>query len=155
MQSQAVDRPAYVVPPQVVGIATLVLIVLVDRLAPLPFLPQAAALVAGGPLLVTGIGLWVWGGLSFRHTGESPEPGSTGRVLTSGAFRVSRNPIYAGGTLAMLGLGVLLNTLLGVGVAVASGVAAHFLAIMPEERYLEAKFGEAYRAYRGQVRRWL
>src|SRR5690606_35886166 len=106
--------------------------------------------------LAAGVALWVWGGRTFRRGGERTDPReATGRVLANGAFRVSRNPIYAGCIIAMIGLALLLDTLLGLGVAVAAGIALHYLAILPEERYLEAKFGDAYREYRGQIRRWL
>jgi protein-S-isoprenylcysteine O-methyltransferase Ste14 len=87
--------------------------------------------------------------------GESPDPSKpTGRLLTDGALRVSRNPIYTGGTIALLGLALLLDTATGIAVAVLLGLGAHNL-VRAEERYLEAKFGDEYRDYRSRVRRWI
>src|SRR5215216_804979 len=69
-------------------------------------------------------------------------------------LRVSRNPIYAGGTAALLGLALLLDTATGAAVVVILGLTAPTLAVA-EERFLEAKFGDEYREYRSRVRRWI
>ncbi|MPZ98248.1 MAG: DUF1295 domain-containing protein [Dehalococcoidia bacterium] len=142
--------------PQVLFVGAFVLIVVVDRVVPVPFSPAGRSAACRAPLIVLGLALWAWGVASFQRSGETPDPRqATGRVLTNGAFRVSRNPIYAGATIVFLGLAVLLDTLTGLGVAVALTLIAHFVAILPEERYLETKFGEEYRAYRASVRRWI
>jgi len=78
----------------------------------------------------------------------------TGRLLTSGALGVSRNPIYAGGTVGLLGLALLLDTATGVAAVIVLGLLAHNLTLA-EERYLEAKFGDEYRQYRSRVRRYI
>jgi protein-S-isoprenylcysteine O-methyltransferase Ste14 len=153
--SEALDRPKYVVPPPVPPVVALVLIVLLDQVAAVSFLPQTAALVAGVPLLVLGLGFWAWGAASLSRSGESPDHSkATGRLLTEGALRVSRNPIYTGGTIGLLGLALLLNTATGVAVVVVLALGAHHL-VLAEERYLEAKFGDEYRDYCSRVRRWI
>jgi protein-S-isoprenylcysteine O-methyltransferase Ste14 len=92
---------------------------------------------------------------SLSRHGESPNPFKpTGRLLTSGALRVSRNPIYAGGTVGLFGLALLLDTATGAAVAVALGLLAHNL-VLAEESYLEMKFGDEWRLYRSRVRRWI
>lgn len=99
MSADAADRPRYSVPPPVPPIAALVSIVVLDQFAPVSFLPHRVALAVGIPLLVLGLGLWLWGMASLSRRGESPDPFKpTGQVLTGGALRVSRNPIYTGGT---------------------------------------------------------
>jgi len=123
--------------------------------APVHFLPQVVSLAVGIPLLALGLGLWGWGIASLLQQGESPDPFMpTARLLTGGALRVSRNPIYAGGTTALLGLALLLDTATGLGVVVVLALLADNLA-RTEERYLEAKFGDEYREYRSRVRRWI
>jgi protein-S-isoprenylcysteine O-methyltransferase Ste14 len=149
------DLPRYRIPPPVPPVIALVLIVVLDLVAPVEFLPQVVSLAVGIPLLVLGLGLWAWGIASLSRLGESPNPFKpTGQLLTGGALRVSRNPIYAGGTIGLLGLALLLDTATGAAVAVLLAVGANHLALA-EERYLEAKFGDEYREYRSQVRRWI
>jgi len=154
MASDGGDRPAYSIPPPVPPIVTLVLVVLLAIFAPVHFLPTAVSLGVGIPLLVLGVGLWGWGMRSLLQQGESPDPFKpTNRLLTGGALRVSRNPIYAGGTAALLGLALLLDTATGAAVVVILGLTAPTLAVA-EERFLEAKFGDEYRD-RSRVRRWI
>jgi protein-S-isoprenylcysteine O-methyltransferase Ste14 len=149
------DLPRYRIPPPLPPVVALVLIVVLDLVAPVEFLPQAVSLAVGIPLLVLGAGLWGWGVRTLFARGEHPAPHKvTDRLITGGAFGVSRNPIYAGGTTALLGLALLLDTATGVAVAVVLGLVAHTL-VPPEEVYLEAKFGDEYRAYRSRVRRWI
>ena len=155
MASNEGDRSAYSVPPPLPPIVTLVLVVVLAIFAPVHFLPTAVSLLVGIPLLVLGLGLWGWGMQSLSQQGESPDPFKpTNRLLTGGALRVSRNPIYAGGTVALLGLAILLDTATGIGVVVLLGLGAWNL-VLTEERFLEARFGDQYREYRSRVRRWI
>src|SRR5215207_31182 len=155
MASAQADRPAYSVPPPLPPIVTLIVVVLLAIFEPVHFLPQVVSLAAGIPLIVLGLGLWGWGMRSLFQQGESPDPFKpTNRLLTGGALRVSRNPIYTGGTVALLGLALLLDTATGVGVVAVLALGAHSL-VMAEERYLEDRFGEQYREYRSRVRRWI
>jgi protein-S-isoprenylcysteine O-methyltransferase Ste14 len=155
MDTEARDLPAYRVPPPLPPIAALILIVVLDLVVPVEFLPQAVSLAVGIPLLVGGLGLWAWGIASLLKLGESPDPFKpTERLLTGGALRISRNPIYAGGTVGLLGLALLLDTATGVAVVALLAVGAHNLAVT-EERYLEARFDDKYREYRSRVRRWI
>jgi protein-S-isoprenylcysteine O-methyltransferase Ste14 len=149
------DLPRYRVPPPVPPVVTLVLIVILDLVAPVSFLPQAVSLAVGIPLLALGLGLWGWGVASLSRLGESPNPWKpTGRLITGGALRVSRNPIYAGGTVGLLGLALLLDTATGTAVIVVLALVAHNITLT-EERYLEEKFGGEWREYRSRVRRWI
>jgi protein-S-isoprenylcysteine O-methyltransferase Ste14 len=106
-------------------------------------------------LLVLGVGLWAWGVTGLLRRGESPDPRKpTTQLVAGGPFRFSRNPIYTGGTVGLLGLALLLDTAAGVAVVVALAVVAHNLTLA-EERYLEAKFGDQWREYCSRVRRWV
>ena len=78
---------------------------------------------------------------------------ATSLVIT-GPFRFSRNPLYLSLTILFAGLSLVVNTLWGFIALVPVLVVLHFGVILREERYLEAKFGESYRQYRSQVRRW-
>ncbi len=150
-----IDIPKYAVPPPVPPVLALALIVILDLLVPVPFLPQAVSLAVGIPLLVLGLGFWTWGVSGLLRRGESPNPGkATTQLVAGGAFRFSRNPIYTGGTVGLLGLALLLDTATGGAVVVALALVAHNLTLA-EERYLEGKFGDEWREYRSRVRRWI
>ncbi|MGH2847722.1 MAG: methyltransferase family protein [Thermoleophilaceae bacterium] len=150
------DRPRYPIPAPGVELAPIVavaLIVILNLVAPVRFLPLAVSLLVGIPLLIVGVGLFGWAQVTMLRGDENPAPHkATAHLLTGGAFRVSRNPIYAGGTTGLLGLAVLLDTATGVAVVVLLGLLAHSSAVA-EEPYLEEKFGDEYREYRSRVRR--
>jgi len=63
--------------------------------------------------------------------------------------------MYIGVTLVELGLGLALNNLWISLFAVPALLTVHFIAVLPEERYLSEKFGESYKVYLAQVRRYL
>ncbi|MGH2953783.1 MAG: methyltransferase family protein [Solirubrobacterales bacterium] len=94
------DRPRYPIPAPGVELAPIVavaLIVILNFVAPVRFLPLAVSLVVGIPLLIVGVGLFVWAQVTMLRGDENPAPHkATAHLLTGGAFRVSRNPIYAG-----------------------------------------------------------
>lgn len=92
----------------------------------------------------------------FRQHQTTAEPfGAPRSVVTSGPFRFSRNPMYGGILLMFSGLAALLGSATPWLVVPALGVVFEVLFIRPEEKQLEMKFGDAYRRYRSQVRRWL
>jgi protein-S-isoprenylcysteine O-methyltransferase Ste14 len=121
-----------------------------------PFALPAGSRVVGWALIAA-FALWNgWGyGLMIRHeTGVLPGR-ATRRVLDHGPFRVSRNPLYLGVIALDVGIALLLpSTWMLLLVPAAAGLIT-WGAIVPEERYLAAKFGEEYLAYTRRVRRWL
>jgi protein-S-isoprenylcysteine O-methyltransferase Ste14 len=112
----------------------------------------AVALVAlGGILAAAGV-------VAFhdRRTTVNPlTPSAASSVVSSGVYRVSRNPMYLGFLLALAGWAVYLSN------AGAALLLPAFIAYMtryqikPEERALLAKFGSEFAAYMSRVRRWL
>jgi protein-S-isoprenylcysteine O-methyltransferase Ste14 len=71
--SEPRDLPRYSVPPPLPPAVALVLIVVLALVAPVDFLPTAVSLIVGIPLLVLGLGLWLWGMRSLFQLGESPD----------------------------------------------------------------------------------
>jgi protein-S-isoprenylcysteine O-methyltransferase Ste14 len=63
--------------------------------------------------------------------------------------------MYVGLTLFQIGLGLMLNSIWASALAVLALATVHFMAVLPEERYLSRKFGDSYRDYLGRVRRYL
>jgi protein-S-isoprenylcysteine O-methyltransferase Ste14 len=69
--------------------------------------------------------------------------------------KTGRNPMYLGLTLLTIGLGFALDNLWISLLAIPSLAAVHFIAVLPEERYLSDKFGPPYRDYLTRVRRYI
>jgi protein-S-isoprenylcysteine O-methyltransferase Ste14 len=82
-------------------------------------------------------------------------PEATSAIVTSGIYRFSRNPMYVGLLLALIGWGVWLSHLLAFALLPLFVVYMNRFQIEPEERALSAKFGGLFRDYRRSVRRWL
>ena len=130
---------------------------LLERTHPLPFTAHGDALhTLGTMLVVAGMGLSVWGIITFRLARTSIIPSRpASRLVENGPYRFTRNPMYTGLTLAYLGVAAMMNSawpLLALPVVLALLVR---LVVRREEAYLQDAFGEEYAAYRGRVRRWL
>ncbi len=110
----------------------------------------------GGILLAAGIFLAMWGRRVMERAGTNVNPTlpSTALVAT-GPFLFSRNPLYVALTLMYVGLALLANALWVLVLIVPVLVVLHYGVVRREERYLETKFGDAYREYRSRVRRYL
>jgi protein-S-isoprenylcysteine O-methyltransferase Ste14 len=92
----------------------------------------------------------------FRRSGQSENPWKPTPVLVeSGPFRYTRNPMYVQMLLACVGVAVMLLNVWILLLLPLAGWVLQRLAILPEEAYLERKFGDVYLAYKRRVRRWL
>jgi protein-S-isoprenylcysteine O-methyltransferase Ste14 len=76
-------------------------------------------------------------------------------IVTNGPFRFTRNPLYLAATTAYLGLTLLFNTVWPLLLFAPLLLTVYWGIIRREERYLEAKFGDVYLAYKAKVRRWI
>jgi protein-S-isoprenylcysteine O-methyltransferase Ste14 len=142
-------------PPLLYGVA-LAIGFLLQWIAPRPIMPSNGRYWLGGILLATGIFLAMRGRRVMEQAGTNVNPTlpSTALVAT-GPFRFSRNPLYVALTLMYLGLSLLSNALWVLVLIVPVMVLMHYGVVRREERYLEAKFSDAYRDYRSRVRRYL
>ncbi|MHB8455629.1 MAG: methyltransferase family protein [Acidiferrobacterales bacterium] len=101
--------------------------------------------------------LVIWAAALFRraHTTLDPvTPSRASRLVTDGPFRFSRNPIYLGLVFALFGWAVWLGSLSDFVVPPLFIALITRRQIMPEEKALEALFGDEYIRYRKQVHRW-
>lgn len=103
-----------------------------------------------------GLYLMLWGVLSLirQRTTFNPYAAAT-RLCVSGPFRFSRNPIYLGDWLLLAGFSLWLTTWWLILFSPLVWAAVCYGVIRYEEEHLTAKFGEEYRRYQAQVRRWL
>ena len=80
---------------------------------------------------------------------------STIKIVTDGAYRFSRNPLYLSLLLLLFGIAVLMSSLWLFFAIPILYILFLFKAVKPEERYLSQKFGEEYLHYSAKVRRWI
>ena len=122
----------------------------------MPERDAAGSLWLGLALGGFGLFLILWAARRFSGAGTAIPPyRPTTALVTDGPYRRSRNPIYLG--MAFIYLGVVSGTVsLGALVLLPLVILVmEFGVIRREERYLETRFGAAYRSYRSQVRRWI
>jgi protein-S-isoprenylcysteine O-methyltransferase Ste14 len=75
--------------------------------------------------------------------------------VATGPFRFVRNPMSLGGVMMLVGIALWWRSTLGLCVAAAEFVVNHLVMVCVEEPGLEKRFGDSYREYRRNVRRWL
>jgi protein-S-isoprenylcysteine O-methyltransferase Ste14 len=93
---------------------------------------------------------------AFKKAGTTVKPFEESTVLiTTGVFRISRHPMYAGMVLILIGIAVLMGSLTPYAVIPVFIVLMEIIFIRVEERMLEKQFGEAWFAYKEKVRRWI
>jgi protein-S-isoprenylcysteine O-methyltransferase Ste14 len=145
-----------VVPPPLYYAAGFVVGLLLHGLAPLPLGGRPATVVAGAVVGALGLAL-IAGGVRgvIRHRTTIVPHHPVTALVTTGAYRLSRNPMYAGLAILYAGGALLAGSWWPLLVLPAVLAAVRYLVIGPEERYLAERFGDQYDRYRAQVRRWL
>ena len=103
-----------------------------------------------------GIAIGIAGFLQFRRAGTDVRPDRpTTALVTDGLYRYSRNPLYLSQTLVYVAIALAADDWWAFVMVVPTVLLIHTGVIAREEAYLERKFGDAYRAYKTRVRRWL
>jgi len=143
-------------PPLAWGLAIIAGLVL-NRIMPLRFLPAGLpARWLGAIVFILALALFAWAIVTITRAGSNvPTNRPTTTIVDSGPFRYTRNPIYLGMLLALIGLAVAFDTLWLLVMLVLFWLVIRYGVVAREEAYLERKFGDVYRGYRSRVRRWL
>lgn len=106
--------------------------------------------------IVAGLGLMLWTvGLFFLHRTTVNPYSAASRLCVSGPFRVSRNPIYLGDWLILLGCSLWFTTFWPLVFSPLVWAIVRYGVIRHEEEHLAARFGKEYLDYKSQVRRWI
>jgi len=134
----------------------LVLSVLLHFLFPVPAFLSPPFTYTGFLIIGFGLVLVFWSRSLFLKNGTTMQPSEEPTsFMTSGPFRLSRNPVYLGMASVLLGVAVVQGTLIAFAFPVIFVTLIEFLIIPGEERMLEKIFGERYRVYKKSVRRWI
>ena len=156
MANDEQDNPGIKMPPPLIYLPPLVLGLVLDRRAHVPFLPRGVARVLGWPLVGGGMALAAWFARTMREadtTMHINKPVST--LVQDGPFRYSRNPGYLSLSMLYAGISVLRNALWAILLLPLVLYVIQREVIGREERYLERTFGEEYLDYKARVRRWV
>ena len=112
----------------------------------------------GGSMMAAGVACAVTGLLAFAKAKTTPNPikiSAVSALVTGSIYQFTRNPMYLGLVIVLLGFAVLLGHVwLVIGPALFGLFILRF-QIMPEERVMREKFGADYDAYCARVRRWI
>jgi len=146
------------VPPPVVTLVVGAIMWSIAQATPAMALRAPGLLEAGVAVAILGVALEVVAALTFRRvcTTVNPlDPSAATSLVSTGVYRLTRNPIYVGDLLVLVGWAIYLGSPVAL---LATPVFVLYLdrfQIAPEERILAAKFGESYREYQARVRRWI
>lgn len=142
------------VPGTVVGLVPYLLLTRGEAVFPVSFgLIRYSGIIP----MITGIVLYIAGATGFVEKGKgTPAPIDPPRLLvTSGPYRFTRNPMYLGGTLILLGEAVLFESAILLAYLLFIFLAFDLFVILYEEPHLRKVFGSAYEEYCRNVPRWL
>ena len=153
------DIPGVVAPPPVIYAAAVAAGLVLDSLFPVYVLATllygADRVIIGIAVVIGGVALAVSALRTLRSIGTNPESGKPALALaTTGVFRYSRNPMYVGMSLMVVGLAIALASDWMLVALIPAALVVHYGAILREERYLEQKFGEPYRQFKASVPRY-
>jgi protein-S-isoprenylcysteine O-methyltransferase Ste14 len=154
--SKPADHAGVRVPPPLIYVVIFGLGTAMHQIAPLTIPPMIPMYVAALIFLSGGVLLAGWSNVLFRraHTSLVPIRPTTALVVR-GPYQLTRNPMYLGLLCVYIGVALWFGVVWALIFVPLVVLAVQRLAIAKEERYLEHKFGDAYRQYRAHVRRWI
>jgi protein-S-isoprenylcysteine O-methyltransferase Ste14 len=142
--------------PPVVALIYIAIAYLLGWSIRLPYSVPSILKNIGFALVIIGFLLGVGAFNEFRKARTTLDPhGSVKELVSSGVYRFTRNPIYLGFLLMLIGLPLNSGFYWGVLLTPLFIISMNRLVIEHEEAYLEKKFGETYASYKARVRRWL
>jgi protein-S-isoprenylcysteine O-methyltransferase Ste14 len=158
MSESPQDHPDVMVFPPIILATALVLACMLQWLWPLGALAnmgQTWRIVIGCVLILAGVSLAAAGRRTLTRLGTNVSPlRPTTALAVDGVYEWTRNPLYTGGTAVMTGIAFIFALDWLVLLMAPALLILHFGVVHREERYLEQKFGDSYRAYKARVPRY-
>ena len=158
MSNSSSDRPRVIIFPPIILAATIALGVALQWLLPTNELANVSLVwrvALGITFIFAGVLLAATGRRLLVRLGTNVSPlQPTTTLATDGIYKWTRNPLYSGGTLVMLGIAFVFALDWLFLLIVPSIFVLHFGVVRREEQYLERKFGDRYRQYKLQVPRY-
>lgn len=152
------DRAAVIAPPPLLVLLCIAAGAIVDHFKPFPiirdfaFVPRVAISIT---ILLIASGLVFTAIRQFRAHHEHPNPYQpTNAIVSSGIYRFTRNPIYAGFMIVVIAAAIGFNSFWVLLSIIPLFLLLQLGVVLREETYLSTKFGAPYDDYRRRVRRW-
>ena len=146
------------IPPVLIVLITAGFMWLLAAAVPGLDVALSASLPVALVLAAMGVAFALLGVLEFRSAGTTVDPrvpDQSVSLVVGGVYRISRNPMYVGFLLILTAWGVFLSNLASLMLCPVFVIYMNRFQVVPEERYMREKFGEAYRQYEAKVRRWI
>jgi protein-S-isoprenylcysteine O-methyltransferase Ste14 len=146
------------IPPPIVAIFTAAAMWFTKDFTPVIDLVLLARIITAGLVLCIAGYFGIAGTVAFRRakTTVNPlKPQNSSALVTSGVYRITRNPMYVSFTLILVAWMVYLASITSAAGPVLYMLYITRFQIKPEERILQGIFGQAFTAYMQRTRRWL
>jgi protein-S-isoprenylcysteine O-methyltransferase Ste14 len=142
--------------PPVFFFASIIVMVGLHFLLPIAWVLSFPWTLFGILAMIAGIALTLTGAFTIKRHGTTIKPFEvSSRLVQTGVFSFTRNPIYLGLIAFLVGLALLLGTLSPFGICIAFALLLHYRFVRMEERMLAERFGAEWQQYGTRVRRWL
>ncbi len=153
------ERSSTIPWPPIVYLVAVAVAVILSVVYPLGWLPSPLAelaFAAGIVVMAGAIAIQFTAIRALRRANTTISPVKRSEhMVTDGSFSFTRNPIYLGNTMLVIGVGLIFAALWFFPAAFCAAFATTKLAIEREEKHLEHRFGKSFRDYRKRVRRWI
>ena len=154
--TEAKDHTGIRIPAPILALTHITMAILLGWLAPLPIPAPTSVRWLGLGLAALGFVLGVLALIEFRCTRTTSDPKKpVQNFVTSGIYRYTRNPIYLGFVLMLIGLPLNMGIYWGFLLVLPLVTFMNNMVIKHEEVYLEQKFKGQFTDYKSRVRRWL
>jgi protein-S-isoprenylcysteine O-methyltransferase Ste14 len=150
------DHPQIKIDAPVLLAITILITIVLQRFVPLPFLPSLPSRIIGALLFISGfaIGIPAFRGMLKAKTSPNPHR-PTDALIFEGTYRITRNPMYLSMLVIYAGISMFFqNPWFIVFLPILAWLFTTWV-IIPEEKYLEQKFGADYLDFKARVRRWI
>lgn len=146
------------IPPPAVAAAVALAMWGISLISPLLQVPAVTRVSVAIAVALIGACFAGGGGISFRRaktTSNPKKPEAASSLVTSGIYKITRNPMYVGVAIILVAWAIALSSAWALLGPPAFVLYIGRFQIAPEERALAALFGSEYAAYKSRVRRWL
>jgi protein-S-isoprenylcysteine O-methyltransferase Ste14 len=142
--------------PSLPSLSGVVLGLICNWIWPWPIAPYAYVIPVGILFIGLVVVMIVWLVWVIERNGTLLDPSKeTTAFITTGPYRFSRNPAYLALAILLTTLGLILNNVWVLLMTIPVMIVIHYVIILPEEAYLETRFGNKYLNYKSRVRRWI